>query len=152
MKLRVLWLGKTKDSSLTDLITDYAGRIRRFMPFEIVEIKEPRVDDSKRMAAEADKILAVVDSSDRVVLLDPAGKSWDTSQFAHFVAKHLREDSRRLTFVIGGFSGVTESVRARADLKLSLSPMTFTHDLSRVLLLEQIYRAFTIIHNHPYSR
>ncbi len=74
MKLRVLWIGKTRDGNLARLITDYASRIERFLPLEIVEAKDPRVDESKRQQAEGEKMLSTIDSSDRVVILDPRGK------------------------------------------------------------------------------
>jgi 23S rRNA (pseudouridine1915-N3)-methyltransferase len=152
MKLRILWIGKTRDAHLNSLIDDYIARIRHFLPIEIVETKEVRADESKRLRAEGEKLLAAIDSTDRVVLLDPAGKTWTSPQFAQFVGKHMREDARRLTFVIGGFSGVSDDVTRRADVRWSLTPLTFTHDLCRVLVLEQIYRALTIIHGHPYSK
>ena len=152
MKLRVLWIGKTRDAHLNSLINDYIARIRRFLPIELVETKEARVEESKRLRAEGEKLLSSIDSTDRVVLLDPAGKTWTSPQFAQFIGKHLREDARRLTFVIGGFSGVSSDVARRADVRWSLTPLTFTHDLCRVLVLEQLYRALTIIHHHPYSK
>src|SRR5262245_10597644 len=152
MKLRVLWIGKTRDAHLNFLINDYIARIRRFLSIEVVETKEVRVDESKRLRAEGEKLLSAIDSADRLILLDPAGKTWTSPQFAQFVGKHMREDARRLTFVIGGFSGVSDDVTRRADVRWSLTPLTFTHDLCRVLVLEQLYRALTIIHNHPYSK
>jgi len=152
MKLRVLWIGKTRDAHLNSLIKDYIARIRRFLPIEVVETKEAHADESKRLRAEGEKLLSLIDSTDRVVLLDPSGKTWTSPQFAQFVGKHMREDARRLTFVIGGFSGVSDDVTRRADVRWSLTPLTFTHDLCRVLVLEQLYRALTIIHNHPYSK
>ncbi len=152
MKIRVFWIGKTGDGNLARLVSDYASRIERFLPLEIIEAKEPRVHDAKRIDSESEKILASLDSSDRMVLLDPVGKEWTSPQFAQMVARHMREDPRRLTFVIGGFNGVSAAVKKRADVVWSLSPLTFTHDLCRVLLLEQIYRALSTIHNHPYSR
>lgn len=152
MKLRVLWIGKTKDRHLAHLVADYSSRAARFLPLDIVEVKEPRVDESKRQQAEGEKMLATLDSSDRVIVLDPGGKAWTSEQFAGVVARHMREDPRRLTFVIGGFSGVSDALKSRADIVWSLSPLTFTHDLCRVLILEQIYRALAIIHNHPYSK
>ncbi len=152
MKLRVLWIGKTRDAHLSALINDYIGRIQRFLPIEVVEVKEVRVDESKRLRSEGEKLLSALDSTDRVVLLDTAGKTFTSAQFAQFVGKHMREDARRLTFVIGGFSGVSDDVTRRANARWSLTPLTFTHDLCRVLVLEQVYRALTIIHNHPYSK
>jgi 23S rRNA (pseudouridine1915-N3)-methyltransferase len=139
LKLRIVWVGKTKNPQQTKLCEDYIGRIRHFLQLEIAEVKEA-------------KLLAALDSSDRVVVLDPKGKSWTSEQFAKFVQQHLVSDPRRLTFVIGDYAGLPSEVKKRADVQWSLSSLTFTHDLTRVLLLEQIYRALSIIHNFPYSK
>jgi 23S rRNA (pseudouridine1915-N3)-methyltransferase len=139
MKLRVVWVGKTKNPHLAELCDDYIRRIRHFLPLEIVAVKEA-------------KLLAALDSSDRVVVLDPKGKSWTSDQFAKSVQQHMSSDPRRLTFVIGDYAGLPADVKKRADVLWSLSPLTFTHDLTRVLLLEQIYRAMSVIHNFPYSK
>jgi 23S rRNA (pseudouridine1915-N3)-methyltransferase len=139
MKLRVVWAGKTRNPQLAKLCEDYGGRIRHFLPLEIAEVK-------------AGKLAAALDESDRVVVLDPKGRTWTSEQFAKFVQRHMTSDARRLTFLVGDYDGVPADVKKRADEQWSLSPLTFTHDLSRVLLLEQIYRALTIIHNFPYSK
>ena len=138
MKLRVVWVGKTKNPQMAKLCADYIERIEHFLPLEIAELKESRV-------------LSAL-GSDRVVVLDPKGKSWTSEQLASFVEQHMTSDPRRLTFVIGDYEGVPDEVKTRADVQWALSPLTFTHDLTRVLLLEQIYRALTIIRNIPYSR
>jgi 23S rRNA (pseudouridine1915-N3)-methyltransferase len=140
MKLRVLWVGKTKNPELARLCTDYIGRIKHFLPLEIVEVKDDR------------KLAAALESADRVVALDPAGKAWTSHQLAAFVQKHMNEDPRPLTFVVGDFAGLPDAARKRADVQWSLSPLTFTHDLTRVILLEQLYRAFTIMRNIPYPK
>jgi len=147
VKLRVVWVGKTKDANITRLLADYAARIGRFLHLDIVELKDP-----KHHAQEEQKILSALDASDRIVVLDPAGNGWTSDEFAQFVGKHMRQDPRHLTFVIGGFAGLSETVKKKAAVTWSLSPLTFTHDLSRLLLLEQIYRALTIIHKHPYAK
>jgi 23S rRNA (pseudouridine1915-N3)-methyltransferase len=139
VKLRVVWVGKTKNPQLVDLCGDYVARIKHFLPLEIAEVKEA-------------KLLASLDSSDRVVVLDPKGKDWTSEQFAKFVQQHMTSDPRRLTFVIGDYAGLSPEVKKRADVSWALSPLTFTHDLTRVLLLEQLYRALSIIHNFPYSK
>ena len=136
MKLRVLWVGKTKNPHLAKLCGDYITRIKHFLPLEIAEVKAMRE----------------LDASDRVVALDPKGKSWTSGQLAKFVQQHMTSDARRLTFVIGDFAGLPDDIKKRADVLWSLSPLTFTHDLTRVLLLEQLYRALSIIHNLPYSK
>jgi 23S rRNA (pseudouridine1915-N3)-methyltransferase len=136
MKVRVVWVGKTKNPHLARLSEDYIARIRHFLPLDIAEVKH----------------LRDLDSSDRIVALDPQGKAWTSEQLAKFVQQHMNSDSRRLTFVIGDYAGLPDDVKKRADIQWSLSPLTFTHDLTRVLLLEQLYRALSIIHNLPYSK
>ena len=139
MKLRVIWVGKTKNPQLAKLCEDYAGRIKHFLPLEITDVKEA-------------KLIAALDASDRVVVLDPEGTPWTSEQFAKFIQQHMTSDPRRLTFVIGDYAGLPQNVKKRADVQWSLSPLTFTHDLTRVLLLEQVYRALSIIYNFPYAK
>ena len=139
MKLRVVWIGKTKNPELARLCADYITRIKHFLPLEVADVREA-------------KLLATLDASDRVIVLDPNGKSWTSAQLAKFMQHHMTSDARRLTFVIGDYGGLHPDVKKRADIQWSLSHLTFTHDLTRVLLLEQIYRALSIIHNFPYSK
>jgi 23S rRNA (pseudouridine1915-N3)-methyltransferase len=153
MKLRVVWIGKTKSKELGTLIADFLERVRRFVPVEVTELRDPRAGDSRRqLAAEEERLLDALDSEDRVVVLDAGGKSWTSQQLAQFVGQHLRNDPRRLTFVIGGYGGMSEKVKARAERLWSLSPLTFTHEMTRVLVAEQLYRALCILNNHPYSK
>jgi 23S rRNA (pseudouridine1915-N3)-methyltransferase len=135
MKLRIVWIGKTKSPPMTQLCEDYIARIKHFLPLEISDAKQPKLG-----------------TGDRVVALDPKGKSWTSEGFAKFLEQHMTSDPRRLTFVIGDYAGLPESLKRSADVLWSLSPLTFTHDLTRVLLLEQIYRALSIIHRFPYSK
>src|ERR1041384_1403561 len=139
MKLRIVWIRKTKNPHITALCSDYAARIKHFLPFEIAETKE-------------EKIPSLMGSSDRVVALDPSGKSWTSDQLAKFLEQHMTSDPRRLNFVIGDYAGLPAELKKRADVQWSLSPLTFTHELARVVLLEQLYRALSIIHNFPYSK
>jgi 23S rRNA (pseudouridine1915-N3)-methyltransferase len=139
MKLRVIWVGKTKNTPLEKLCDDYIGRIKHFLPLEILGVKEA-------------KLQGIVDFADRVIALDPSGKTWSSQEFAKFVQQHMTSDPRALTFVIGDYAGLPDNLKRRADRAWSLSPLTFTHDLTRVLLLEQLYRALTVIHNLPYSK
>jgi 23S rRNA (pseudouridine1915-N3)-methyltransferase len=153
MKLRVVWIGKTRSRELSALIIDFLDRLRRFVSIDITEIRDPKAgDDRRQISAEEEKLLGALDSNDRVVVLDAAGRSWTSQQLAQFVGKHLGSDPRRLTFVIGGYGGMSEVVKARAEVKLSLSPLTFTHEMTRFLIVEQLYRAMCILKNHPYSK
>src|ERR1700730_9386560 len=107
MKLRIIWIGKTKDPGLTALVSNYASRVQLFLPLEITELKDaPR---------ETERLLQAIDPADRVVALDEKGSSWTSPQFAAFLGKHMRDDARRLTFVVGGHSGLGDPVKQRAD-------------------------------------
>jgi 23S rRNA (pseudouridine1915-N3)-methyltransferase len=153
MKLRIVWLGKTRDPHLASLARDFVARIKYSLPIEIAELKDVKTGDGeRRLNDEGDRILTALDPSDRVILLDAGGPMWSSGQLAAFLGKHMSEEQRRLTFVIGGFGGTANSVRKRADRMWSLSPLTFTHDMTRVLVLEQLYRALAILNNHPYSK
>ena len=153
MKLRIVWIGKTRSKELSALIDDFLQRLRRFVAVEVTEIRDPKAgDDRRQLAAEEERLLDALDSDDRVLALDAAGQSWTSPQLAQFVGKHLGNDPRRLTFVIGGYGGMSDNVKARAERKWSLSPLTFTHEMTRVLVLEQLYRALCILNNHPYSK
>lgn len=153
MKIRIIWLGKTRDPHLASLVQDFKKRIAHSLPIEITELKDVKSGDgARRIREEGAKILAALDSADRVVLLDAEGTLWNSPQWAAFFGNHLRNEPRRLTFVIGGFEGVSDAVKKRADKLWSLTPLTFTHDMTRVLVLEQIYRGLAILNNHPYSK
>lgn len=153
MKLRIVWIGKTKDPGLARLTSELVERARRFVAVEIAELKDPKAKDSHhQLAQEEERLLAALDKDDRVIILDAAGTTWSSAQFASFLGKHLHSDPRRLTFVIGGYGGLGDRVRARAERTWSLSPLTFTHELARVLVAEQIYRGLCILNNHPYAK
>ena len=153
MKLRIVWIGKTKSRELSTLIDDFLERLRRFVPTDITELRDPKAgDDRRQLAGEEERLLAALNANDRVVVLDVAGHSWTSAQLAQFVSKHLAGDPRRLTFLIGGYGGMTAKVKAIAERKWSLSPLTFTHEMTRLLVVEQLYRALCILNNHPYSK
>jgi 23S rRNA (pseudouridine1915-N3)-methyltransferase len=153
MKLRVVWIGKTRSKELSTLIDDFLQRLRRFVAIDITEIRDPKTgDDQRQLAAEEERLLEALDPNDRVVVLDATGQAWTSQQLAQFVGKHFRGDPRRLTFVIGGYGGMAQAVKARAEVRWALSPLTFTHEMTRVLIMEQLYRAMCILNNHPYSK
>ena len=153
MRLRVVWVGKTKNPHLAAVGKDLTERIRRFIPFNVVDVKEPKIsDEGKRIEAEGTALVKALNASDYAVALDDTGRSHTSKSFATFLDRHMVENPRDLVFVVGGHAGLSDEVKQRADLAVSLSEMTLSHDLARTVLLEQIYRALTIIRNHPYAR
>ena len=139
MKIQLYFLGKPKDSRANALAEDYVGRAARFCPAGMREIRPDRFDPWARHPAA------------RKVFLDPAGKPMDSPAFTGLISKAEME-GRDLVFVVGGHDGLPAGWGARADLLISLSPMTFPHELARVLLAEQIYRALATLRGHPYPR
>ena len=153
MKTKLIVVGKTNDKNIIQGSNDYVGRIGHYMPFDIIVI--PELKNTKSLSPEVQKemegdlILKQLQSSDFVVLLDEHGKEYRSMEFAAWIEKR-RQASQNLTFVIGGPYGFATKVYDRADSKLSLSKMTFSHQMIRLLFVEQIYRACTIIKGEPY--
>ncbi len=153
MKLHFVWIGKTKDRHCAALVADYLNRIGRFTQVEVSELKERNGDDQSRIIAfEGMKLLDAVEGDDFVVLMDERGREKTSMELSEFIADRQQVGTKRLAFVIGGFAGVNNDVRQRANIQLSLSRMTMTHELARVVLTEQIYRAFTILAGLPYHK
>lgn len=153
MKTKLLVVGKTNDKNITKGIDDYVGRVKHYMPFDIEVIPELKntksLTQSNQKEMEAEQILKRLQPSDTVVLLDEQGKEYRSIEFARWIEK-LQQTARSLVFIIGGPYGFADSVYERSDAKLSLSKMTFSHQMIRLLFVEQIYRACTIIKGEPY--
>lgn len=153
MKTILILVGKTTDKHFQAGITDYAQRISHYMPFEIVTIPELKntksLSEQQQKDAEAALILKNVQPSDTLVLLDEHGVEHRSVEFASWLERQ-QQTARRLVFVIGGPYGFAQSVYDRANGKISLSRMTFSHQMVRLVFTEQLYRACTIIKGEPY--
>jgi 23S rRNA (pseudouridine1915-N3)-methyltransferase len=153
MRLHFVWIGKTRDRRCASLISDYLERIAHFTSYELSELKEPPgSSDERRVAGESAKLLAAVERDDYVVLLDERGRQFSSSELAEFIAARQQAGVKRLALLVGGFAGVSAEVKRRAQLHLSLSRLTLTHELARVVVTEQVYRAFTLLAGLPYHR
>ena len=154
MKITLLWVGKTRNVHLKSLIEDYWKRLGHFCELSLRELQPTKSQPPKAdlQVLEGDKLLARVNASDHVVLLESTGKSLTSEKFATWLSKHRDQSTRNLVFVIGGHEGISEAVRQPGRSCISLSPLTFTHEMARCLLLEQIYRAFSVIQGLPYHR
>ena len=153
MKTLLILVGKTTDRHFQAGISDYAGRISHYMPFELVTIPELKntksLSEDQQKTAEGELILKLLQPSDTVVLLDEHGRELRSTEFARWL-EQKRNTARRLVFVIGGPYGFSPAVYARANEQLSLSKMTFSHQMIRLVFTEQVYRACTIIKGEPY--
>lgn len=153
MKTELILVGKTVNKHFNAGINDYVERIGHYMPFSITTIPELKnkknLSESQQKEREGELILKQIQSTDTVVLLDEHGKEFRSIEFADWIQKK-QNTARRLIFVIGGPYGFSNDVYERANEKISLSKMTFSHQMVRLIFTEQIYRACTIIKGEPY--
>ena len=154
MKILFLVIGKTSERWLDEGISEYMMRIKRYAPFELTVIPDMRnrgkIDIAQLKKLEGECILKSVKDTDVVCLLDEKGKQFSSISLADWINKEFSITSKRIVFVIGGAYGFSDAVYLRSNFTLSLSPMTFSHQMVRLIFLEQLYRAFTIINNEPY--
>jgi 23S rRNA (pseudouridine1915-N3)-methyltransferase len=150
LKVRVVWVGKSREAWVKDALADYGGRIRRYVPLELGEVRDEKGTQAEEMRRrECERLEKQIPVGATVMLLDELGEQMDSPRLAAFIGKQRDMGTGELVFVIGGAYGFSEDFRRRGRL-LSLSKMTFTHQMVRVFLLEQIYRAFTILNGEPY--
>ncbi len=152
MRFRIIWPGKTKDARLRALIEDYTERLSHFVCCEVTELRELGRVDKTGIAKETKRISDGLRQGAVTVLLDPEGTEWTSQQLAEQVRSWESNGIKEVAFVIGGPHGVAPEFVARADKRWSLSRLTLTHEMARVLLLEQLYRAYTIVHGLPYQK
>jgi 23S rRNA (pseudouridine1915-N3)-methyltransferase len=154
MKITLLTVGKTTNPNLVTLQDEYQNRLKFYIPFEMVVIPELKntknLSIAEQQEKEADLILKQLDTSDEVVLLDDKGKQFTSMGFSEYISKKMLASHKRMVFVVGGPYGFSERVYNRANGKVSLSAMTFSHQMIRLIFIEQLYRAMTILKGEPY--
>ena len=150
MKFKFIWVGKTRDAHWKALQTEYLRRLSHFVKSEIVEVKDAAGVDSVEI--EGNDLLTRANPSTFVTLLDVNGRQLSSKELAAQLEQWQNRGVREITFVVGGAKGVSRRVAERADLTLSLSFLTFTHEMARVVLVEQLYRAYTILRGFPYQK
>ena len=150
MRFRFVWIGKTKQKDWKALQEEYLGRLSHFVKCQIVDLRDTSVGET--IETEGNRIISSLNPSTFVCLLDVKGRSVTSEELAVQVENWQNSSIKEISFVIGGAAGVSSAVAAKADYRLSLSFLTFTHEMARVVLLEQLYRAHTIIRGFPYQR
>lgn len=154
MKIKLLAVGKTDDKNLNQLIELYQNRLKHYVKFEldiIPDIKNAKnLSEAQQKEKEGDLILSKLQNTDQLILLDDKGKQYTSIEFSQFLQKKMNSGIKQLVMVIGGPYGFSEAVYKKASGKLSLSKMTFSHQMIRLFIVEQIYRGFTILRNEPY--
>ncbi len=154
MTLSLIVVGKTDSGAVSGIVENYAKRIGRYARFEIVVIPDPKntknLGEQEQKKVEGEQILRNISEGDFVVLLDERGDEMSSEAFAGWLERRLAGPGKKLCFVIGGPYGFSDAVYARAGMRLSLSRMTFSHQIVRAIFAEQLYRAFTILRGEPY--
>lgn len=154
MNIELIVVGKTDSKNVEALVDMYTKRINHYNRFNITYLPDIRnsknLSQAQQKSAEGEALLRLIEPSDRVVLLDERGAEYTSTQYADWLQKRMNSGIKRLLFIIGGPYGFSEALYARADEKISLSKMTFSHQIIRAIFAEQLYRAFTILHNEPY--
>lgn len=154
MKIKLLAIGKTDDKNLLTLIETYQNRLKHYINFQlevIPDIKNVKnLSQQQQKEKEGELILKKLAPTDQLVLLDEKGKEFRSVEFSSFLQKKMNSGIKQLVFVIGGPYGFSDTVYKKAQGKISLSKMTFSHQMIRLFVVEQFYRAFTILKNEPY--
>lgn len=159
MKIRIIAVGKIKEQYLKEGINEYLLRLSSYAKVEIIEVNDSKVKDNpnesdilKVINEEGERILSKIKNTDLVIDLDLNKKEFDSVSFSKFIQDKMVEGGSTITFVIGGSYGLSNRVKNRANYSISLSKMTFLHQMTRLILLEQIYRSFKIINNETYHK
>jgi 23S rRNA (pseudouridine1915-N3)-methyltransferase len=156
MKLQLIFVGKTREPYLREGIEDFLDRLRRYVPVEIKIVRSERLTRGSQaarvVALESERVVSAVPSNSHLVVLDRGGKQMTSEALALWWQELERKGCRKLCFVVGGVLGFSDDLRSQAQTLLSLSKMTFTHEMSRLILLEQLYRACTIMRGEKYHR
>lgn len=154
MKITLLVVGKTNHSSLIQLQDEYQNRLKHYIGFDILTIPELKntksLSETEQKEKEGELILKQLDTSDELILLDEKGKQFTSLEYSTLISKKMLSSQKRIVFVVGGPYGFSSKIYNRANGLISLSKMTFSHQMIRVIFLEQLYRAFTILKGEPY--
>ncbi|MDG1039774.1 MAG: 23S rRNA (pseudouridine(1915)-N(3))-methyltransferase RlmH [Polaribacter sp.] len=154
MKIKLLAIGKTDDKNLLQLIDVYQKRLKHYIKFELEIIQDIKnvknLSEDQQKEKEGELILSKLQNTDQLVLLDDKGKDFTSIEFSKYLQKKMNSGIKQLVLVIGGPYGFSESVYKKSNGKISLSKMTFSHQMIRLFVVEQLYRGFTILKNEPY--
>lgn len=150
MNIKFIWPGKTRDKRLASLVDDFVKRIRKYTSIEIVETSVGHGKNKKD--TETEKMLAKAPSGAYIVLLSENGEQFTTKELVRWMEKIISSGKRSLVFMVCGEKGCTKLLQEKSDMVLSLTLLTVTHEMARMILAEQIYRVFTVLNNHPYHK
>jgi 23S rRNA (pseudouridine1915-N3)-methyltransferase len=152
MKIRFIWPGKTRNEHLRALLAEYLKRLGRFVRCEVIETRDFTGPDRASRERESERLLAAIPDESLLLLLDVQGREWSSPELADQVTRWEDDSVKEIAIVIGGQDGVSSEVEKRAHKRWSLSRLTLTHEMARVVAVEQLYRAYTIKRNLPYQK
>jgi len=152
MRIRFIWPGKTKDEHLRALVEEYLKRLTRFVRCEVIETREGPGSDPASIKKESQRILDAIPAGSVALLLDVKGLEWNSQELADEVRRWEHDSIKELAIVIGGPDGVSAEVMARSPKRWRLTRLTLTHEMARVVAVEQLYRAYTINRGLPYQK
>lgn len=154
MKITLLSVGKTDIKLFRDIVDEYVKRVNHYIPFETIYLPDLKninnFSEERQKILVGDKLIKILKPTDYIVLLDDKGKNFSSIEFASYIEKKIHSVPKRLVFLIGGPYGFSQNIYDIANDKISLSKMTFTHQMVRMIFTEQLYRAMTILNNEPY--
>lgn len=153
MRIKLIWVGRTKSEALRSSTDDYRRRLEKFVRCDVIEVRESAAGTNEAIKEEeATRILSVLSQNATVVVLDVEGQQWSSPELAGQIEKWQNASAKEVAFVIGGHLGIAPIARERAAILWSLSRLTLTHEMARVVLVEQLYRAYTITRGVPYQK
>jgi 23S rRNA (pseudouridine1915-N3)-methyltransferase len=152
MNIKLVVIGETNNKNLKVLIDHYTHKLNHYIKFDLIIIKDPKkkLTESIQIQKEGEKILSILKKNEFIILLDENGEHKSSVGFSKFIQKKLNSGMKTLTFVIGGPYGFSKEIKSMSNYQLSLSKMTFSHEMIRLFFTEQLYRAFSILKNEPY--
>ncbi len=156
MNIKLTVIGKTEEKHLIEAVETYTKRLKHYINFEILYLPDIKgvknLSPSEIKTKEGEMLLKHMEKFDRNILFDERGKQFTSIEFSQYLQKQMNQGIKNLNFIVGGAYGFSEAVYQKADDKISISKMTFSHQMIRLLITEQIYRAFTILNNEPYHK
>ena len=152
MNIKLIVIGETNSKDLKQLIDLYTAKLKFYINFELIILKDQKnkLQKNIQIKKEGEKIISVLKKNDFIVILDENGQHKSSLEFSEFIQKKLNSGMKTLTFIIGGPYGFSEKIKMLSNQQLSLSKMTFSHEMVRLFFTEQLYRAFSILNNEPY--
>ena len=152
MNIKLIYISKNKSNNIESLVNNYEKKINHFINYQSIGLKNKNQFSEKKLIqkSDSDLILKNINADDMVILIDENGKEYSTSEFSKFISNRIMDRTKNLIFIIGGAYGFSNGLKELFKMKISLSKLTFSHDMARLFFCEQLYRALTIVNNIPY--